>query len=124
MGKKGLKGATVNCPKCERPVSARGFSGHMRWKHNDESDQKPLFKTQKNETTNAGNATRLFQLIDTLKECRERKERVDEMDESPIFPLLWRDDAATAIRRGLEVQEAGIIDELKSLGFVETREDS
>ncbi len=125
MGKKAEGGGLVTCPECAKQLTSKGFGGHMRFKHGvSAGNTKETYDTVKNEATNAGNAGRLFQLIDTLKECRERKERVDEMDESPIFPLLWRDEAATAIRRGLDVQEARIIDELKSLGFVETRENS
>ncbi len=123
MAKK-VEGNSVVCPECEKPVSAQGFAGHMRWKHQIDSNPKEIFKAVKNEATNAEKAGRLFQLMDTLKECRERKERVDELDESPIFPLLWRDEAAAAIRRGLELQEGNIIEELKSLGFAEAREDS
>ncbi len=124
MAKKKESGSFVHCPECDQPVNARGFSGHMRFKHGVVTNSKEVFKGVKNEATNAGNATRLFELMDTLDECRKRKARVDEMDEGPIFPLLWRDEAASAIRRGLEIEEANVLKELKGLGYFEAPEES
>ena len=118
-------GTSVNCPECKKPVSLRGFSGHMRFKHGiAEANSKEVFRDVKSDTANPNNAARLFQLMDTLIECRERKERVEGMDEGPIFPLLWRDEGAEALRKGLEMQEKLVLEELKSLGYVGTREDS
>ncbi len=118
MGKKEPSGSTVNCPKCEKPVSAQGFAGHMRWKHGVDSDPKAIFKTMKNEATNAEKGVRLYELMDLLAECRDRKSRVEEMlEKAPIFPLFSRDEPAEAIKRGLEDQEKQISAELVSLGY-------
>jgi len=122
MGKKTESGLTVNCPECAKPLSLKGFQGHMRFKHGIvTANSKGVYENVK---TEANDAARLFRLMDTLKECRKRKEDIEDMDEGPIFPLFWRDESVAAIRRGLELQEASIFEELKSLGFVETREDS
>ncbi len=125
MGKKTTEGGNfVNCPECAQPVNARGFSGHMRFKHGVVMNQKEVFKSAKSKATSVEEGARLFELMDSLEECRKRKVRVEEMDDSPIIPLFRRDEAAAAVRRGLEIQEANILAELKSLGYGEPPEDS
>ncbi len=124
MGKKNEAGNLVTCPECEKPVNAQGFVGHMRFKHGIVKNSKEVFKGVKNEATNAEKAVRLFEIMDRLDECRKRKDRVEGMDNGPIVELLWRDEAVCAIRRGLELQEANILEELRDLGYVQAREDS
>ncbi len=126
MGKKDERGNLVNCPECEKPVSAQGFAGHMRWKHRIESNPKEIFKTVKDVAINAEKGVRLYELMDLLVECRARKEKVGEMLANvSIFPLFSREeDPAEALKRGLDAQEKDIRADLENLGWGEKREDS
>ena len=124
MAKK-VEGNSVVCPECEKSVSAQGFAGHMRWKHQIDSNPKEIFKAVKNEATNVGKGVRLYQLMDLLVECRGRKKRVDGiLDEVPLFPLFGKDEPAEALKRGLDAQEKEIRDELESLGWGASQRDS
>ena len=112
----------VNCPDCDKAMSMRGLPGHRLFVHGVPRTKTEGVSPAKAEATNLDKSVRLLELVDALIDCRKRKLDVEEMDEGPIIPLLWRDEACAALRRGLALHEENLLREIKALGFTDNAE--